>query len=74
MNSQVTRVAFVMLLIAAVLVSPALPIVIPAVADETPKVIWYGTLKDGLAEAKRSDRPILLISAAPHCHAVSGVW
>lgn len=45
-----------------------------AVADDTPKVIWYGTLKGGLAEAKRSNRPIMLLSAAPHCHAVSGVW
>ena len=43
-------------------------------ADETPKVIWYGTLQGGLAEAKRSNRPILLLSAAPHCQSVSGVW
>ena len=42
--------------------------------DDTPKMIWYGTLEGGLAEAKRSDRPILLISAAPQCQAVSGVW
>jgi len=45
-----------------------------APADEQPKVIWYGTLKGGLAEAKRSNRPILLLSAAPHCQAVSGIW
>ena len=43
-------------------------------ADEKPKVIWYGTLQGGLAEAKRSNRPILLLSAAPHCQSVSGVW
>lgn len=43
-------------------------------AEDIPRVIWYGTLKGALAEAKRSDRPILLLSAAPHCHAVSGVW
>ena len=43
-------------------------------SDDRPRVIWYGTLEGGLAEAKRSDRPILLISAAPHCHSVSGIW
>ena len=38
------------------------------------KIAWYATLEGGLAEADRSDRPILLTSAAPHCHSVSGVW
>ena len=45
-----------------------------AFADDTEKVIWYGTLDGGLAEAKRSGRPIILLSAAPHCQAVSGIW
>jgi len=40
----------------------------------TPKIAWYGQLKDGLAEAKRSQRPILLVSAAPQCQNVSGMW
>lgn len=44
------------------------------VADDKEKVIWYGTLDGGLAEAKRSGRPIILLSAAPHCQAVSGIW
>lgn len=39
-----------------------------------PKIAWYGQLKDGLAEAKRSGRPILLVSAAPQCQNVSGMW
>ena len=39
-----------------------------------PKIAWYGQLKDGLAEAKRSNRPILLVSAAPQCEAVPGIW
>lgn len=43
-------------------------------ADDSPKVIWYATLESGMAEAKRSNRPILLISAAPHCTGVSGIW
>lgn len=46
------------------------------VRDETlkPKIAWYGQLNDGLAEAKRSGRPILLVSAAPQCQNVSGMW
>ncbi len=39
-----------------------------------PRIAWYGTLKDGLAEAKRSSRPILFVSGAPHCQGVSGIW
>ncbi|MFO0865289.1 MAG: hypothetical protein U0744_11685 [Gemmataceae bacterium] len=35
---------------------------------------WYATWKQGLAEAQRSNRPILLVSAAPHCSGISGVW
>ena len=37
-------------------------------------IVWYGTLRAGVAEARRTNRPILLISAAPHCHNVSGIW
>lgn len=39
-----------------------------------PQIAWFGTWKAGLAEAKRTGRPILLVSAAPHCNAVPGVW
>lgn len=35
---------------------------------------WYATLASGLAEAKRSNRPILFTSAAPNCAGVSGIW
>jgi hypothetical protein len=35
---------------------------------------WFATLDSGLHEAKRSGRPILLVSAAPHCAGVSGIW
>lgn len=35
---------------------------------------WIGTLDAGLAEATRTNRPILLVSAAPHCHEVPGIW
>ena len=37
-------------------------------------IVWFGTLKAGLAEAKRTNRPILLMSAVPECHGVSGIW
>lgn len=41
----------------------------------TPKrIAWYATLKSGLAEAKRSNRPILFTSAAPQCLGVPGIW
>lgn len=39
-----------------------------------PRIAWYGTLQGGLTEARRSGRPILLVSAAPHCSGVSGIW
>ena len=35
---------------------------------------WFTHLKDGLAEAKRTGRPILFLSAAPSCGGVPGVW
>jgi Spy/CpxP family protein refolding chaperone len=43
--------------------------------DTAPKAIaWFTELKQGLAEAKRAGKPILLVSAAPHCAGVSGIW
>ena len=38
------------------------------------QIAWFGTWKGGLAEAQRTGKPILLISAAPQCHNVPGVW
>lgn len=43
-------------------------------ADATGGIAWYPTLDAGFKEAKRSGRPILFLSAAPHCGGVSGVW
>ena len=37
-------------------------------------IAWFGTWKQGAAEAKRTGKPILLMSAAPQCHNVPGVW
>lgn len=38
------------------------------------KIAYYGKLSDGLAEAKRSGRPIFLVAAAPQCEGVPGIW
>lgn len=35
---------------------------------------WFATWESGLAEAKATGRPILLVSAAPHCAGVPGIW
>lgn len=43
----------------------------PAAPDS---VAWFGTWQQGLAEAKRTGRPILLMAATPQCHGVPGVW
>jgi hypothetical protein len=37
-------------------------------------IAWFATWESGLREAQRSGRPILLVSAAPHCAGVPGVW
>lgn len=39
-----------------------------------PGIAWYGRLDDGLAEAKRSNRPIFFMSAASQCGGVPGVF
>ena len=35
---------------------------------------WSATWESGLREAQRTGRPILRVSAAPHCAAVPGTW
>ncbi len=35
---------------------------------------WYTTWETGLAEAKRSGRPIMFMAAATQCSGVSGVF
>lgn len=37
-------------------------------------VAWFATWHDAQKEATRTGKPILLVSAAPHCGGVSGVW
>jgi hypothetical protein len=43
-------------------------------AKNEASIQWYATLDRGLAEAKRTGKPILFVSAAPHCAGVSGMW
>lgn len=45
-----------------------------AAASRQAGIAWFGTLKSALVEAARTGKPILLISAAPHCHNISGIW
>lgn len=37
-------------------------------------IAWHGVLTDGLADAKATNRPIMLLSAAPQCAGVPGMW
>lgn len=43
--------------------------VVPASAIQ-----WFATLSRGLAEAKRTGKPILFVSGNPSCAGVSGMW
>lgn len=50
-------------------------LLLPGVAGAAPGGIqWYGTWAAGAREAARSGRPILLVSGAPQCHHVPGMW
>ena len=52
----------------------------PHELDESPAdigssgFVWYPILEDGLAEAKRSNRPILFMAVASQCGGISGVF
>ena len=47
---------------------------VPASRKVVTGIAWYGVLKDGFAEAKRTGKPILLITAAAQCGGVPGMW
>jgi len=38
------------------------------------RIQWFGNLEQGLAEAKRTNRPILMTAAAPFCGGIAGEW
>jgi len=39
-----------------------------------PGIAWFGTWSEALAEAERTGRPMLFMSAAPQCSRAPGVW
>jgi len=38
------------------------------------RIAWHGTWETASAAAKATQRPILLVFAAPHCSQVPGMW
>ena len=42
--------------------------------NEGERIAWYGTLASARTESKRTGKPILFVSAAPHCGTTPGVW
>ena len=46
----------------------------PMVSARDGGIVWFGDLVTGLNEAKRTNRPVMLMSAAPHSHNISGIW
>src|SRR5688572_24526865 len=55
--------------------SPAAPIEQPVKpAAVRPGIQWFTSWQSGQREAERLNVPILLVSGAPHCAGVSGIW
>jgi hypothetical protein len=64
---------FLMGLPALLVLSSTPAIAQPSAETKSDAIIpYYATLDRGLAEAKRTGKPILFVSAAPHCAGVSG--
>jgi hypothetical protein len=86
MNTGFCRLLALSLAIAVVLVSqpanaqlapptgPSYGGSVPASRKVVSGIAWYGVLKDGLAEAKRTGKPILFVTAAAQCNSVPGMW
>lgn len=47
---------------------------VPLEATTEPGIAWFGVLEHALAEARRTGKPILLMSGAPACSGVPGMW
>jgi len=47
---------------------------VPSSKELVSGIAWYGVLTEGLAEAKRTGKPILFITAAAQCRGVPGMW
>ncbi|MEM7602277.1 MAG: hypothetical protein AAF357_12780 [Verrucomicrobiota bacterium] len=46
----------------------------PASEKVIPGIGWYGVLSEGIAESKRTGKPIFFLTAAPQCGGVPGMW
>lgn len=46
----------------------------PAATTAPARIQWFGTLDEALAEAKRTNRPLLMTAAAPSCRGIAGKW
>jgi hypothetical protein len=53
---------------------PATPAPASAEATLPAGIQWFAQWDAAKAEAVRTGKPILLVSAAPHCSGVSGIW
>ncbi|QDV09174.1 hypothetical protein Poly30_47310 [Planctomycetes bacterium Poly30] len=42
--------------------------------SQAERIAWFGRWEDARAEAARTRRPILLMSAAPQCSGAPGMW
>lgn len=43
-------------------------------AAAAPKIAWWPNLEQARTEAARTGKPLLVLSAAPHCRNISGMW
>lgn len=43
-------------------------------APARPGIMWFTDLSQGLAEARRTNKPVFLLSAAPQCTEIPGDW
>ena len=76
------RFLFSLLCVWPLLTADARTLMAPRISEPSDKitsefpagVAWWGTWQGALTEAKRSGKPILLLSAAPQCHGVPGIW
>jgi len=74
MKYRITQIGLLLAVVAVVGFAFAPPVPAQNQEPDAPRIAWYATLEGGMAEAKRSNRPILFTSAAPQCLGVSGIW
>ena len=64
----------IMVFAAGFLLAQDEPVPVSKYNRATGGIQWFATLESGLKAAEETGRPILFLSAAPHCGGVSGVW